>query len=200
MKNIFPDNPSITVHDSLAELLGVGDGLFTYTFEDVIKLSGHACPTVAGAFLMSIGALKALYNNDIPERGDIEITIYDEQGKGVIGPISQVFTLITGAASNNGFHGLAGRYVRSNLMKFVVGSHNPYPFVFKSLSKGESVAVSYDSSKIAAVPEMMQNLQSMLREDDNSATREKFLPQWRGYIKAILEDAGKQTVSITKIN
>ena len=200
MKNIFPDDPSITVHDSLAELLGVGDGLITYTFEDVIKLSGHACPTVAGAFLMSICALKELYENDVPERGDIEITIYEEQGKGVIGPISQIFTLITGAASNNGFHGLAGRYVRSKLMKFIDGTNNPYPFVFKSISKGKSVGVSYDPSIIPAVPEMMHNLQSILKEDDSSSNREKFLPQWRDHIKAILDDAGKQTVSITKIN
>ncbi len=200
MKNIFPDEPSVTVHDSLAELLGVGDGLITYTFEDVIKLSGHACPTVAGAFLMSICALKELYENDIPERGDIEITIYDEQSKGVIGPISQVFTLITGAASNNGFHGLAGQYVRSNLMKFIAGTNQPYPFVFKSISKGKSVGVSYDHSTIAAVPEMMRNLQSMLRENDNSSLREKFLTQWRDHISAILKDAGKQTVLVTTIN
>ena len=44
---MFPDTPSIRLYDPLGDLLGAGDGHFTYTFDDAVKLAGHACPTVA---------------------------------------------------------------------------------------------------------------------------------------------------------
>jgi hypothetical protein len=58
---LFPLEPAITLYDPLGELLGAGEGVFTYTFDDAVKLSGHACPTVAGAFLLVKVALDRLY-------------------------------------------------------------------------------------------------------------------------------------------
>ncbi len=47
MNSMFPQDITINLYDPLAELLGAGDGRFTYTYDDAVKLSGHACPTVA---------------------------------------------------------------------------------------------------------------------------------------------------------
>src|SRR5690606_10496369 len=44
--------PAIIMQDPLAQLLGAADaGLIEYTYADTVKLAGHSCPTVAGAYL-----------------------------------------------------------------------------------------------------------------------------------------------------
>mgnify|MGYP003492414693 FL=1 len=40
------------MRDPLAELLGAAEGgRLEYTYADAVKLTGHSCPTVAGAWL-----------------------------------------------------------------------------------------------------------------------------------------------------
>ncbi len=199
MSSMFPQDTTITLYDPLAELLGAGDGQFTYTFDDAAKLSGHACPTVAGAFLMAVHALKALYKEEMPQRGDIAITLFDAQDQGVTGPISQVFTLITGAAAENGFHGLAGRFTRSGLMKFLPGTTGPAPFVFTRKDTGEQVGVNYDPSSIQPDPSTGTNLQLLLQGAGDENVQQAFTSAWRDRVLAILADAGNTTVSVSKI-
>jgi hypothetical protein len=56
-ERLFDAGPCLTVHDPLAELLGAGDGTWTYTFDDAVRLAGHACPTVAGAYVTAVQAV-----------------------------------------------------------------------------------------------------------------------------------------------
>jgi len=57
----------ITLHDPLAEFLGAADkGLIEYGYVDAVKLAGHSCPTVAGAYLMTLKALARLYPDGTP--------------------------------------------------------------------------------------------------------------------------------------
>ena len=58
--DFFQDVETIILKDKLGRFLGVDDD-FVYTFQDVVKLSGHSCPTVPGAYLMTIKALKELW-------------------------------------------------------------------------------------------------------------------------------------------
>ena len=199
MSSIFPQNITLTLYDPLAELLGAEDGRFTYVFDDVVKLSGHACPTVAGAFLMTVHALHALYGDETPQRGDIEITIHDAQDNGVTGPISQVFTLLTGAAADNGFHGLAGRFARSGLMKFLPGTTGPAPFVFERRDTGAQIGVSYNPETIPVDPAMGANLQQLIQGSGDEQVQQAFTTAWRDRVLAILADGGESTVSITSI-
>jgi len=109
MPDHFAKAPSITVHDGLAELLGSAEsGRIRYEFADAVRLTGHACPTVAGAWLMVHAALRALYPDGPAERGDIEVDMSAYEDEGTTGVIAQVFTLVTGAAASNGFHGIGG--------------------------------------------------------------------------------------------
>ena len=72
----FADARKITLYDPLAEFLGAAaQGLIEYSYGDVVKLAGHSCPTVAGAYLMTLKGLGALYGNDTPERGAIRAMI-----------------------------------------------------------------------------------------------------------------------------
>lgn len=190
----FPATPSITLFDPLAELLGAGDGLFRYTFDDVVKLSGHACPTVAGAFLMTIHALRTLYGDETPTRGTIHITIPGPPDLGNNGPISQVFTLMTGAAAVNGFLGLGGQHVRQGLMAFSPDASGT--FGFRRSDSGETLSVSYDPSCIPPDPEMMPLLQRILQGDREQANRQRFREMWRKRVIDILADGGARTVTV----
>ncbi len=194
MNHLFPTTPSITLHDPLAELLGAGDGHFDYTFDDAIKLSGHACPTVAGAFLMAVQALNTLYEGETPVRGAIQVTIPGPVDAGVNGPISQVFTLLTGAAADNGFHGLGGQHARNGLLTFAADGD---AFLFQRSDNGKRVAVTYDPSPIPPDPAMMPLLQQILQGSADDIVRQQFQTLWRGRVIAILEDGGKKTVTLT---
>ncbi len=191
MTKHFPANPNITLFDPLAEMLGVGDGQLEYTFDDAVRLSGHACPTVAGAFLMALHALRALYPEETPRRGGIRVTLPGPVDQGVNGPISQVFTLITGAAADNGFHGLAGQEVRRGLLDVDAGQEG---FLFRRLDTGRQVQVRYDASAIPADPEMPPLMQRVLQGEADAAARARFRELWRGRVLAILEDGGENTV------
>lgn len=74
----FDAVPAITVADPLAEALGAADGgLIEYRYLDAVKLAGHSCPTVAGAWLMTRAALARLYPGQSPRRGEIRFTRLD---------------------------------------------------------------------------------------------------------------------------
>ncbi len=194
MNGRFPDTPAITLYDPLADLLGAGDGRFTYRFEDAVKLAGHACPTVAGAFLMAVRALEALYGDDIPCRGAVRIEVPGAADEGVNGPISQVFTLITGAAGDNGFQGLGGRFSRHGLMHF--GKGGTGPFRFQRVDTGQSVTVAYDPSPFPPAPELMPLLQQIRQVDADPALRQRFQELWRERVLRILADGGRQSVTL----
>ncbi len=195
MHSDYPDTPSITLYDPLADLLGAGDGHFTYRFDDAVKLSGHACPTVAGAFLMAVRALETLYGAETPRRGEVRITVPGPVERGVNGPISQVFTLITGATGVNGFQGLGGRFGRQGLMRFEAEADGP--FSFQRTDTGESVAVAYDPSSLPPDPEMMPLLQRIQQGNADPTARERFRELWRQRVLRILSDGGRQTVTLT---
>ncbi|HSW24447.1 MAG TPA: hypothetical protein VLJ62_16920, partial [Burkholderiaceae bacterium] len=58
----FDRVPPIVVRDSLAQMLGAAQGgIIEYRYLDAVKLAGHSCPTVAGAWLMTRAALARLY-------------------------------------------------------------------------------------------------------------------------------------------
>lgn len=72
LPEFFDRAPTLTVQDPLAAFLGAAEnGILTYRYADAVRLCGHSCPTVAGAYLMVIKGLKALYGEELPERGGI---------------------------------------------------------------------------------------------------------------------------------
>lgn len=90
--------PPIRMTDPLAEVLGAAEnGILEYHYEEVVKLAGHSCPTVAGAYLMIQKGLKALYGDETPVRGKIKVMMKGKLGEGVVGVISNVASMITGA-------------------------------------------------------------------------------------------------------
>lgn len=191
---MFPKTPSLTLYDPLGDLLSAGDGHFTYTFDDAVKLSGHACPTVAGAFLMVIKAVEYLFGDETPQRGGIAIRVHGAREEQVNGPITQVFTLLTGAASENGFHGLAGQFNRYNLLRFQEKGIPRGSFQFERISTGQKVSLTYSANVFPPSPvvgEILPNILGGHASDDERAT---FRQAWKQRVLDILEDGGVHTV------
>ncbi|WP_303904393.1 hypothetical protein [Thiohalomonas denitrificans] len=193
---LFPGNPTLEFFDPLAQLLGAGDGIFTYTFDDAIKLAGHACPTVAGAFVMAHQAMARLYPQERPLRGGIRIRFAGPPDQGANGPLTQVLTLLTGAAAENGFAGLGGQHVRKGLLSFETDAEpGPVTATFERTDTGKQVTLQYDPSPIPADPHMMKDLQQVLSGSADDGTLQRFRQTWADRVSRILRDGGESTIS-----
>ena len=108
---------TITLLDPLSRVLGsFTDGKITFTYKEIVKLAGHSCPTVGGAYLMTVRALEVLYPEGLPVRGHIKVAFKEDEQDGVAGVIANVISDITGATETSGFKGLNGNFARHSLM------------------------------------------------------------------------------------
>jgi hypothetical protein len=183
----------IRLREPFAETLGVftkQDVVLEYTFVDVVKLAGHACPTTAGAYVCCQEALKALYPGEIPVRGDISITIYGEPDEGVYGVISQVFGLLTGAAPTSGFRGLGHKFKRKDLLKFHPEKLEPNAlcFEFKRSGADQIVRVKFYPHKIPFPEEKSKRLAVLLEKVIWEAAKEEERKEFQDLWMAKVED------------
>nr|EZQ04218.1 hypothetical protein ABAZ39_24805 [Azospirillum argentinense] len=76
--------PRLVVFDPLSAFLGAAeDGLLEYGYADAVRLAGHSCPTVAGAYLMTVRSLERLYPDEVPERGAVAVSVREAADDGV---------------------------------------------------------------------------------------------------------------------
>jgi DNA-binding HxlR family transcriptional regulator len=185
----------IRFREPFAETLGAfkqENAVLEYSFIDVVKMAGHACPTTAGAYLCCQEALKRLYADEIPIRGDITITIYGEPDEGVYGVISQVFTLLTGAAPASGFRGLGHKFKRKDLLKFSHKKIDPRAlcFKFKRLENKKTVIVRFYPDKIPFAEDKAKSLGQLLQKVIWAAAkldeRRKFQDLWMQKVEDML--------------
>ncbi|MFC4297499.1 MAG: FmdE family protein [Castellaniella sp.] len=182
----FAQAPRVALHDPLAGLLGASDdGLIEYGYEDAVRLAGHSCPTVAGAWLMTVRALRALYPDTVPQRGDIDVTFADSATQGVTGVIANVVGLVTGATTDTGFKGLGGRHDRRNLLHFQ--GDVPGEIVFTRRDTGDRVAVSFSAQGVPGSPSAMPLLQKILSGGASDAEQQDFAHLWQDRVRRILE-------------
>lgn len=182
----FDQVEEIELYDPISEFLGVFDnGLVKFGYLDVVKTAGHSCPTVAGAYLVTLKALKYLYPDSVPQRGGVKISVQENFSEGVTGVIATVFSQITGATEISGFKGIAGQFVRHSLMDFDADIKGQYKFT--RMDTGDSVEVIYQ----AAAPvdprqqSLMQKAIQGLASDDELSL---FGDLWQERVRAILID------------
>lgn len=192
----FPDffalAPRLVVRDRLAELLGAAEeGAFEYGYEDAVKLAGHSCPTVASAYMLTVHALRALYPDSVPERGGVRIEFAKPLDEGVTGVIASVATLLTGAAQDGGFKGIAGRHVRRDMQHF--DCDLPLQIRFTRLDSGAAVDAAADLSGVPADPAMGPLLQLCIAGRADPAQRRKFADLWQQRVRQILVDHADDT-------
>ena len=192
----FDQAPSIVMYDALAQTLGATqDGLIEYRYLDAVKLAGHSCPTVAGAWLMTRAALARLYPGQTPHRGEVRVALREPQDAGVTGVIASVAGLVTGAAGSGGFKGLAGRHARRDLLAY--GEPMRGEMRFTRLDNGQSVEVSHHPEAAPRPAQLRMQMQAALAPQADSPEREAFAQTWQGWVRAILIDHADDPELIT---
>lgn len=184
--DFFASAPSIRVRDPLASFLGVSThGEMLYRYEDAVRLAGHSCPTVASSFLATRLALKHLYGEELPVRGEIEVRFAQALDAGVTGVMGSIATLITGAATEGGFAGLAGQFSRRNKLLFGQ-SLGQGSIAFTRLDTGASVEVGMDLSQVPSDPEVGQLMPLCLSGKASEDERERFARLWQERVRRLL--------------
>lgn len=175
----------INLYDPLFDLLGSStNGLMTYTYEDVVKLTGHSCPTASGAFLMVKKGLEELYGDETPLRGGIKAVVQGKLGDGVVGVISSVVSYITGATDISGFHGLGGNYDRRGLLSY--DENLDAQMLLQRVDTGKSVKITYNPQLVPPAPQMQQLMQMVLSGNADEKIKKDFQDVWQGRVQNLL--------------
>ena len=185
--NFFNNIEKITLQDSLSNFLGTFEnGIIEFSYLDIVKSAGHSCPTVAGAYLMTLEGLKALYPDNTPQRGDIFVSFKEDASESVAGVIASVLTQITGATETSGFKGIGGNFVRHDLMKFNDDINSSIKL--QRLDTGKTVEVIYNPSSIPGDPLQQQLMQKIMQNIATDQEKNKFGELWQQRVENIFQN------------
>ena len=183
--DFFDRVPAISLQDPLSDFLGAfEEGKLEITYLDCVKLAGHSCPTVAGAYLMALRGLEKLYPDSLPQRGMIQVCMRDKESEGVTGVICNVISFVAGAGSVNGFKGIQGHFSRDNLIRYEVPMSGEVRLT--RLDTKESIELSYDPSVIPGDPAMKPLMGKTLQGLASNEEQERFRTLWQRRVEAIL--------------
>lgn len=206
-KDFFDQVEPIKLEDPLAVVLGAidkGEPL-VYTYGDAVKMAGHSCPAISGTYKMTQIALKKLYPDKNPVRGEITVKFKGGMEDKVNGPISQVISLITGAAPESGFGGLGGgKYNRKNLLSFDPNDAPPPDAIcsveFTRTDTGKKIEITYSNYMLGGNPKMGQLMPKAVSGKATDAEQKEFGELWHERIKTILFDPPEGMFVVKELN
>ena len=192
-QEFFKQVEPILLKDHLAYVLGAQDEgePFVFHYADAVKLAGHSCPAVSGAYKLTQKALKALYGKETPVRGEIKVLVKGGPEDLAYGPQAQVISLITGASGVTGFKGLGGRYSRNNKLFFDKKNPRFNTFVFQREDTEAAVRVTYSPQALPQDPRMNDLVPKVLRGTASKSEKDLFISLWQGNVKKILLEDDK---------
>ena len=183
----FDEAPRLTLYDPLSAFLGATeDELIEYTYVDAVKLARHSCPTVAGAHLMTLRALRHLYGDDIPVRGDIDVDLRQEASEGVAGVVAAVASFLTGAAGEGGFKGISRRFERRDRLAF--GADIDGEVRFTRRDTGSAVAANLNAAVMPPHADARPLFQRVLGGEASAAEAWEFRRLWQERVRQLLID------------
>jgi len=186
----FDDIQKITLKDELSNFLGTfEDGIVEFSYLDVVKSAGHSCPTVAGAYIMTVVALKELYKDELPKRGEIAISFKENSLEGVAGVVANVITQITGATETSGFKGIGGKFSRVGLMKF--DENITSSVKFERVDTKKSVEIIYNPNLIEANLNMQILMKKILNNVADDKEKKEFGKLWQQRVENIFKNIDK---------
>ena len=188
--------PSLLLYDPLSDFLGaVEQGEVEITYLDCVKLAGHSCPTIAGAYLMACKGLETLYGSDLPTRGKIKIEMCNAQTEGVTGVIGNVIAFIVGANDAGGFKGIQGNFSRNDLIIYDVPMEGEVKLT--RLDTQQHVTLSYNPAVIPPdsnmQPLMAKALQGLASDEEKTI----FGQLWQARVEKILLTPSLHNTMIT---
>lgn len=201
-QGFYDEVEPIRLKDPLGVFLGTIEEKedFIFTYSDAVKLAGHSCPAVSGAYKIVQKALKALYPKEIPIRGNISVKVLGGVENGANGPISQVISLITGAAPNTGFAGLAGEFIRKDKLVFDEVNEEPNAFIFTRDDTKKSVKVTYHPEHMPQSKEMHNLFTKCISDTADEKQKEKFRQLWQKTVRIVLFEEVKNLFDVEELN
>lgn len=190
---------SIKLYDPLSDFLGAfKNGEVEITYLDCVKLAGHSCPTVAGAYLMAVMGLNALYGGKLPQRGMVKVEMKENESVGVTGVTGNIISFILGAGGIGGFKGIQGNFSRDNLLFYDAPISSEVKLT--RLDTMKSVTLSYDPSLIKADKNMMLLMGKSLNNLASEEEKMMFQRLWQDRVKEILlsTDTHDKLILMTK--
>lgn len=180
----------IKLKDELSNFLGTfEDGIIEFTYLDVVKAAGHSCPTVAGAYLLTLVGLEELYKNELPKRGEIFVSFKEDYLQGTAGVVANVVSLITGATADSGFKGLNNQFKRFGLMRF--NDTITSSIMIQRIDNGKSIELMYDPSSIKTDPNMATLMQKMIQKKATDIEKIEFGRLWQSRVEKIFNNTDK---------
>lgn len=181
----FDEVDSILLYDPLSDFLGAcEEGKVEMSYLDCVKQAGHSCPTVAGAYLMTMVGLKMLYGSELPQRGNITIGMKGKRTEGAVGVIGNIISFIVGASGEEGFKGIQGNFSRNNLIAYdqpMAGE-----VTLKRRDNDTSVSLSYDPSMIPGDQRIKPLMGKILQKKASDQEKNLFKALWQERVKDIL--------------
>jgi len=196
--SFFDTIEKIKLQDPLSAFLGTFEnGLIEFSYQDVVKSAGHSCPTVAGAYICTLEGLKALYPNELAQRGAIKVEFQESQTDGVAGVIASVISNITGATTDYGFKGIGGNFVRTELMEFSQNINSNVKFT--RVDTGASVSVTYNPNSIPPKAQMQPLMQKIMQGIATPQEKKAFGEAWQDRVERIFANIN-EVVKIETFN
>lgn len=197
--NFYTQVAPLKLYDPLSDFLGAFQkGNLEITYLDCVKLAGHSCPTVAGAYLMAAKGLAALFEDELPQRGSIKVEMKENENVGVTGVTCNVISFILGAGGAGGFKGIQGKFSRNNLVSY--NAPISAEVRLTRLDTMQSVHLSYDPSLIKADEKMMPLMGKSLKGLASEEEKRMFQALWQERVEEILlsTDMHDKLITITK--
>ena len=119
----------------------------------------------------------ALGNGDLTTRNR-------RSAEGLEGVVGSVLGLITGAAGDGGFKGLAGRHVRRDLLRYGVAMAGELRVT--RLDNGAAVELAHHTQAVPRPPGLTELMREALAPQAGSAAREAFAAAWQGWVRTML--------------
>ncbi len=186
LEEIAAQCPPIVLRDPLAETLGFKQqGRIQISLDDVGRYAGHLCPTVATAFELAREGLARLYPDQLPVRGDISVKVHSEPDVFANGPVGRVIGFVTGAAGQDGFRGLAGKFVRAGLLRYDAQALPFGAITFWRADTRASVCLRPRTGMLPDQPAISQYLKPALAGE--AAALQVFQAAWAERVAAVLE-------------
>ncbi len=181
----FNQVQSIQLQDPLSNFLGAFEnGELEITYLDCVKQAGHSCPTVAGAYLMALKGLEALYPDALPQRGYVKVEMRDSETHGVTGVICNTISFIAGAGGAGGFKGLQGNMSRNNLISYDAPIEREVRLT--RIDTGASVELDYDPSTVPPSAGMQPLMGKMMQQIATNEEKRAFGVLWQERVEKIL--------------
>ena len=181
----FDEVDSILLYDPLSDFLGAfEEGKIEISYLDCVKQAGHSCPTVAGAYLLTMIGLKILYGPDLPRRGNISVSMRGKKSEGTIGVTGNIISFIVGAGGEEGFKGIQGNFSRNNLIAYeqeMMGE-----VTLKRIDNNTSVSLRYDPSMIPGDQRLKPLMGKVLQGKTSYQEKMLFKELWQKRVKEIL--------------